>query len=123
MKKITLSIGLIAAILSVKAQDTTCTYFKGKDVFKFDYNTSEPISYELQTTKFYDIDIKHGNVLCLDLSDDKNRMREVITTYSDGVVVSQVVNSKNKVYYTENNVSKVSVGKSKWIIAGKPPRQ
>ena len=112
MKKITLSIGLIAAILSVKAQDTTCTYFKGKDVFKFDYNTSEPISYELQTTKFYDIDIKHGNVLCLDLSDDKNRMREVITTYSDGVVVSQVVNSKNKVYYTENNVSKVSVGKS-----------
>jgi len=27
MKKITLSIGLMAAILSTKAQDTTCTYF------------------------------------------------------------------------------------------------
>ena len=89
-------------------------------MFEFNYNTSEPISYKLQTTKFYDINIKNGNVLCLDLSDDKNRMREVITTYSDGVIVSQVLNSKNKVYYTENNVSKVSVSKSKWIIAGKP---
>ena len=41
MKKLTLSIGLVAAILSAKAQDTTCTYFQGKRVIEFDYQTSE----------------------------------------------------------------------------------
>ena len=40
MKKLTLSIGLVAAILSAKAQDTTCTYFKGKKVYEFDYQKS-----------------------------------------------------------------------------------
>ena len=47
MKKLTLSIGLVAAILSTKAQDTTCTYFTGKRVVEFDYQTSE-IIYEVK---------------------------------------------------------------------------
>ena len=48
MKKLTLSVGLLAAILSVKAQDTTCTYFKDKRVLEFNYKTSEKL-YEVKT--------------------------------------------------------------------------
>ena len=41
MKKITLSIGLVAAILSANAQDTSCTYFKGKKVYDKRENIKE----------------------------------------------------------------------------------
>ena len=123
MKKITLSIGLVAAILSAKAQDTTCTYFQGKRVIEFDYQTSE-ILYEIeQKTRYYDIEVKYGDVLCLDLSDNKNRTRKVITTYFDGETRTDILDSKDNVYYSPQGTTKVSVGKSKIIIAGKPPRK
>ncbi len=123
MKKITLIIGLVAAILSTKAQDTTCTYFKGKRVIEFDYQTSE-ILYEVeQKTRYYDIEVKYGDVLCLDLSDHKNRLRKVIITYFDGETRTDILDSKDNVYYSPQGTTKVSVGKSKIIIAGKPPRR
>ena len=123
MKKLTLSIGLVAAILSTKAQDTTCTYFHGKRVLEFDYQTNE-ILYEVeQKTRYYDIEVKYGNVLCLDLSDEKNRVRKVITTFFDGSTREDILDSKNYIYFTPRGTSKVSVGKSKFIIAGKPPRR
>ena len=123
MKKITLSIGLVAAILSAKAQDTTCTYFKGERVIEFDYQTSE-ILYEVeQKTRYYDIEVKYGDVLCLDLSDNKNRLRKVIITYFNGRTRTDVLDSKDNIYYSPPGTTKVSVGKSKIIIAGKPPRQ
>ena len=123
MKKLTLSIGLVAAILSAKAQDTTCTYFKGKRVIEFDYQTSE-ILYEVkQKTRYYDIEVKYGNVLCLDLSDKKNRLRKVIITYFNGETRTDILDSKDNVYYSPQGTTKVSVGKSRFIIAGKPPRQ
>ena len=123
MKKITLSIGLVAAILSAKAQDTTCTYFQGKRVIEFDYQTSE-ILYEVkQKTRYYDIEVKYGDVLCLDLNDKKNRLRKVIITYFDGETRTDILDSKDNVYYSPQGTTKVSVGKSKIIIAGKPPRR
>ena len=113
MKKITLSIGLVAAILSAKAQDTTCTYFKGKRVLEFDYQTSE-ILYEVeQKTRYYDIEVKYGNVLCLDLSDEKNRTRKVITTFFDGKTKTDILTSKNNVYFSLQGTTKISVGKPK----------
>ena len=123
MKKLTLSIGLVAAILSAKAQDTTCTYFKGKRVLEFNYQTSKVLYEVEQTNRFYDIEVKYGDVLCLDLSDDKNRTRKIITTFFDGSTQEDVLNSKDNVYYSPQGTTKVSVGKSKIIIAGKPPRQ
>ena len=115
MKKITLSIALVAAILSAKAQDTTCTYFKGKRVLEFDYQTSE-ILYEVeQKTKYYDIEVKYGDVLCLDLSDKKNRTRKVITTYFDGETRTDILDSKDNVYFSPQGTIKVSVGKCKFI--------
>jgi len=116
MKKLTLSIGLVAAILSAKAQDTTCTYFKGKEVYEFDYQMDTILWWEEQTTKFYDIEVKYGNVLCLDLSDKKNRTRKVITTFFDGTKRQDILDSKDEVYYTPRGVVKVSVGRPRLAI-------
>tara|TARA_R110000764_G_scaffold28355_1_gene66724 strand:+ start:325 stop:681 length:357 start_codon:yes stop_codon:yes gene_type:complete len=116
MKKITISIALLASVLTLKAQDTTCTYFTGKEVYEFDYQMDTILWWEDQTTKFYDIEVKYGNVLCLDLSDEKNRVRKVITTFFDGETITQVLDSKNNVYYSPKGASKVSVGKPKLAI-------
>ena len=116
MKKLTLSIGLVAAIMSAKAQDTTCTYFKGKEVYEFDYQMDTILWWEEQTTKFYDIEVKYGNVLCLDLSDKKNRVRKVITTFFDGSSREDILDSKDEVYFTPQGVTKVSVGRPRLAI-------
>jgi hypothetical protein len=115
MKKLTLSIGLVAAILSAKAQDTTCTYFKGERVIEFNYQTSEIIYEVKQYTKFFDITVKYGDVLCLDLSDDKTRTRKIITTFFDGDTREDVLDSKNNVYFSPQGATKVSVGKPKFF--------
>jgi len=116
MKKLTLSVGLLAAILSAKAQDTTCTYFKGKEVYEFDYQMDTILWWEEQTTKFYDIEVKYGNTLCLDLSDEKKRVRKVITTFFDGTIREDILDSKDEVYYTPRGVVKVSVGRPRLAI-------
>jgi len=115
MKKLTLTIGLVAAILSAKAQDTTCTYFKGKRVIEFNYQTSEIIYEVEQDSKFYDIEVKYGDVLCLDLSDDKTRTRKVITTFFDGDTAVDILDSKQVVYFSPQGTTKVSVGKPKFF--------
>ena len=116
MKKLTLSIGLVAAILSAKAQDTTCTYFTGKRVIEFDYQMDTILYEQEQTTKFFDIKIEYGNTLCLDLSDHKNRVRKVITTFFDGTTRQDILDSKDEVYYTPKGVVKVSVGRPRLAI-------
>ena len=120
MKKLTLSIGLLAAILSANAQDTSCTYFVGKDVYEFNYYTSEPISYKLNEDRFYTIEVGDSNVLCLDFSDNKNRVRKVITTYPDGYYKVQILDSKNESYYTGFGPLKVEVGKPYLMIGVSP---
>ena len=126
MKKLTLSVGLLAAILSTKAQDTTCTYFTGKQVYEFDYQMDTilysvdfKVGSELQVKnigKFYEIPVEYGNILCLDLSDNKNRVRKVITTFFDGTTRQDILDSKDDVYFTPRGTVKVSVGKPKLAI-------
>ena len=129
MKKLTLSISLVAAIMSAKAQDTTCTYFTGKEVYEFDYQMDTilysvdfKVGGELQVNnigKFYEIPVEYGSVLCLHLSDNKNKVRKVITTFFDGTKIQNVLDSKNDVYYTPRGTVKVLVGKSRNIILSK----
>ena len=116
MKKITISVALLASVLTLKAQDTTCTYFTGKKVYEFDYKMDTILNRTEQTTKFFEIKVGYGNVLCLDLSDKKNRVRKVITTFFDGDTITQVLDSKNNVYYSPKGTSKVSVGRPKLAI-------
>ena len=115
MKKLTLSIGLLAGILTSNAQDTTCTYFKGKRVIEFDYQTSEIIYETKQYDRFYDIEVKYGDVLCLDLSDEKTRTRKVITTFFDGSTREDTLDSKDNIYFSPQGVTKVSVGKPRFF--------
>ena len=112
MKKLMLYSILSILFFNTYPQDTTCTYFNGKYVYEFDYYMDTVIHRVKQETKFYDIKIKLGNVLCLDLSDDKKRIRKVITTFSDGETNTRILKSP-KVYYTIKDVVKISVGRPK----------
>jgi len=115
MKKITITIGLVAAMLSSKAQDTTCTMFQSGLVVEFNYQTNEIIEIKEQDSKFYDVTINYGDVLCLHLYDKKNRIRKVITTFFDGSTTKEVLDSKSNVYYSKIGATKVSVSKSKFF--------
>ena len=115
MKKITLSIGLLAEILTSNAQDTTCTYFKGKRVLEFNYQTSKILYETEQTSRFYDIELEYGDVLCLDFSDEKVRTRKVITTFFDGTWREDILDSKDNVYYSPRGTVKVQVGKPRFF--------
>ena len=116
MKKIILSVALVASVLAIKAQDTSCTYFQGKTIYEFDYQTSEITSEDEQTTKFYEINITYGDILCLHFSDEKQRVRRVVTTFFDGHTTDTILDSKDDVYYTTLGVTKVLVGKPYFII-------
>ena len=116
MKKITISITLLASVLALKAQDTTCTYFKGKMVYEFDYKMDTILSKSEQKTKYFDVEVKYGDVLCLDLSDTKRRVRNVITTFFDGTTNKQILKSNDYVYYSPKGASKVSVGRPRTIL-------
>jgi len=115
MKKITITVGLVAAMLSTKAQDTTCTMFQSGLVVEFNYQTNEIIEIKEQDSKFYDVTINYGDVLCLHLYDKKNRIRKVITTFFDGSTTKEVLDSKSNVYYSKIGATKVSVSKSKFF--------
>jgi len=116
MNKITLTIALVFAFTIANAQDTTCTFFTSERVIEFDYYTSEALYEEKQTKKFYDIKVKLGDVLCLHLCDQKQRLRKVKITFSDGSTSSKILNSYDDFYYLSNDIVKVSVGKPKLAI-------
>ena len=116
MRKLTLSIGLIAGILSAKAQDTTCTLFKGKRVIEFNYQTSKAIWENVHGSEYYDIEIKYGDVLCLDLYDGHRGVRTVITTFFDGTTRTDVLNSEDNFYFSPKGAIRVSVGKSRFRL-------
>ena len=115
MKKITLSIGLLVGVMSMKAQDTTCTYFTGKRVLEFNYYTSEIVYETKQTSKYYEINITYGDVLCLDFSDEKPRTRKVITEYFDGSFREDILDSKDNVYFSPRGAVKILVGRPKFF--------
>ena len=114
MKKLTLSIGLIATMLSTNAQDTLCTYFTGKEVFEFNYYTDEIISYDLQTSKFYEINLDYGDILCLDFNDKKNRVRKVVVEYFDGTKTEEVLDSKDNMYFSPMGATAIYVGRPRF---------
>ena len=111
MKKLMLCSILSALFINAYSQDTSCTYFQGKRVIEFNYQTSEIIYEVEQAERFYEIEITYGNVLCLDLSDEKKRFRKVITEFFDGDVIEEFLDSKDNIYYSPRGAVKVSVGK------------
>ena len=117
MKKITLSIALLASVLALKAQDTICTMVRPHEVVEFNYSTNNIIS-RYNNKKITIIEVGYQEILCLHLYDEKHRVRKVITTFSDGETTTQMLKSNDKVYYTLEDVVKVSVGKPKLYFGG-----
>ena len=100
MKKITLSVALLASILIAKAQDTICTMVTLDKVLQFDYKTSEVIDKEDYSGIVF-IEVKDKEVLCLHLYDKVKRKRKVTTTYPNGEQVVQRLDSKSNIYFTQ----------------------
>ena len=100
MKKITLSVALLAAVLTAKAQDTICTMVKIDEVIEFDFKTSEVISREDYKGIVF-IEVGYREVLCLHLYDKVKRKRKVTVTYPDGEQVVERLQSKDNVYYSQ----------------------
>ena len=115
MKKVTLSVGLLMGVMAMKAQDTTCTYFVGKRVIEFNYYTNEILYESEHNSKYYEINLTYGDVLCLDFSDEKIRTRKVITTFFDGSTREDILDSKDNVYYSPRGTVKVLVGKPRFF--------
>ena len=115
MKKLTLSVGLLMGVMSMKAQDTTCTYFVGKRVIEFDYYMDTILYEKVHDSKYYEINLTYGDVLCLDFSDEKARTRKVITQFFDGSFREDILDSKNNVYYSPRGAVKIQVGKPRFF--------
>jgi hypothetical protein len=111
MKKLMLCSILSILFINSYSQDTICTYFTGDRVIEFDYQTSEIIAEEVMEGESYVIDVGYREVLCLDLSDGKKRYRKVITTFSDGDTIVDILDSKDNTYFAPLGVVKVEVRK------------
>ena len=111
MKKLMLCSILSILFINSYSQDTLCSYFVGKVVYEFNYQTNEIIGQDEQVNKFYNIDLKYGDVLCLDLNDEKTRFRKVILEFFDGEITEEYLESKDDFYYTPLGVVKVLVGR------------
>jgi hypothetical protein len=116
MRKIILIGAALLYTLTGRAQDTTCSYFLGNSVLHFDYQTSEPISDFIEFKKNYTIEVKDGEVLCLDLSNDPRRVRKVLLVFQNGETEKHILDSADDVYYVLGPV-RVVVGKPRVFIA------
>ena len=115
MKKLTLSVALLASVLAAKAQDTICTMVKVDEVVEFNYQTSDIIDKEDYKGIVF-IEVGYREVLCLHLYDNKLRIRKVIITYPDGEQVVEILQSKDDVYYSQIGPVTVEVRKPKLMI-------
>ena len=100
MKKITLSVALLASVLTAKAQDTICTMVKVDEVIEFNYQTSEVIDRENYKETVF-IKVGYREVLCLHLYDKVKRKRKVTVTYPSGEQIVQRLQSKGNIYYSQ----------------------
>ena len=115
MKKLTLSIGLLAGILTSNAQDTTCTMIQPNRVVECDYKTSKITSIVKHIGEVF-LEIKDNEVLCLHLFDDKDRVRKITTYFPNGSEETSVLDSKNYEYFSKLGPMIVKIGKPKLFV-------
>ena len=114
MKKITLSVALLASVLATKAQDTLCLMVRTQEVIEFNYYT-DTIIYRENYRNYIHYSVEKDKVLCLHLMDEKSRIRKVLTTYPDGYVIEDNLESKNDTYYITGPVQ-VEIRRPKLMI-------
>ena len=114
MKKLTLSIGLVAAMLSAKSQDTTDIVITKTKIYEFEFKTTNLIKeyYHENNIVLHAID---NEVIKFHLFDDKPRTRKVFITYPDGNVMYEILDSENNIYSTKIGPFKLEIGNPKFI--------
>ena len=114
MKKITLSIGLVAALLSAKAQDTTQVMITEEKVHYYQGKNIKPTKSYLHHDKivFY---VKETELLKLHLWSKKLRTRKLTTIYKNNERTINILDSKDNIYFSPLGPFKVIIGKSKFI--------
>lgn len=105
MKKLTLSIGLLAAVLSGKAQDTTCTVVSQEKVYEFQYNPTKLLE-KRGFIGYINIEVKENEVLCLHLYDKQPAFRKVFAFLPSNEgetqkVISYTLDSESNLYFFE----------------------
>ena len=105
-------------------RDTICFFFTKLRVIEFNYQTSEKINETIHEEKYFDVEIKYGDILCLDLNDlgnleegesyEKKTFREVIITYFDNTTETEVLESMDNYYFSPRDAIKISVGKQQF---------
>ena len=108
MKKLTLSIGLLAGIITSNAQDTTCFLFKDSLVYIFD-NKNKLKNTKKFKEQFYTIKANKNNILGVDLYDEKVCVRLITVIYKDNSHKNFLSNSFDTTYYFDPNVLQVKV--------------
>ena len=100
-KLLALLFGIIAFNVNINAQDTICVMVTLDELITFNYQTSEVIKRQPHNDFLpISITVKDTEVLCLHLSDDKRRFRDITTIWEDGDHRHDTFESKDDVYYT-----------------------
>ena len=94
-----LTIAFMLACAASSAQDTLCVMFKSYEIINFDYETSVIID-RFDHKGDYELKVNSGEVVCLHLYDEKNRFRDVTTSFHDGMSTLNTFGSKNNTVYT-----------------------
>ena len=115
MKKITLSIGLLAGILTSNAQDTINVFVDKNNVYYFKHNSIEVIKKYPHLNKDIIVYIEEDERLQIHLYDNKLRTRKFTTTFEDGDITENIFDSKDNIYYSPVGPLKLNVGKAKLI--------
>jgi len=99
MKKITLSIGLIATILLTSAQDTTQVIITEEKVYYYKDKNIKPTKDYLHYDKiiFY---VKENELLRIHLWSKKLKTRKFITIYQDNEQTINILDSKDNIYFS-----------------------
>lgn len=107
---------MIGTITKSYSQDTICHYFIHDTVHEFNYDSSTIISTQIVAKYPYEIYVGNQQVLCLDLNDDKKRVRKIVILWPDEETTTQVLDSENDYYYTGKGPMTIFVGKPRRFI-------
>jgi|TARA_R110000851_G_scaffold57419_1_gene133744 hypothetical protein len=110
--KQTLTIAFMLVCATISAQDTLCVMVCLDEVINFNYKTSEIINrYDHEGD--VQLKVNEGEVLCLHLFDEKNRFRDVTTTFSESDHTHNTFASKDNAIYTNKGWGSFTVDVSK----------
>ena len=116
MKKLTLSIGLVAIMLSSKAQDTIRYGITLTHKIEFNNDWSDFINFTLLNNGATMISVKNNEKLALWLRDEENATRKITIYYLNGDSLESIFNSKNNIFISPLGPFVLKVNKTKSII-------